>query len=62
MWPPRPASTMSGSDLIEELNDVTRKWDDYFLGDFEGHGGSPGEWMFERMNELETELIRRIQE
>jgi hypothetical protein len=28
--------------------------------EFEGHGGSPGEWMVERMDELETEKARRL--
>jgi hypothetical protein len=55
-----PARNLDDADLVAELNDVERQWDEYFTDpEFEGHGGSPGEWMAERMDELRTEIVRR---
>ena len=31
-----------------------------FRANCDGHGGSPGEWMIERMDELDTELRKRM--
>jgi len=53
-----PARTMTDLAIAAELRRLGRQWDT--LGrDTEGHGGSPGEWMVERMGELETEQKRR---
>lgn len=55
-----PARNLDEADLFAELAEVERKWDDYFSDpDFEGHSGSPGEWMAERMDELRAEIGRR---
>lgn len=55
-----PARNLDDADLRAELAEIERKWDDYFSDpDFEGHGGSPGEWMAERMDELRAEIGRR---
>jgi hypothetical protein len=54
-----PASSLPSSSLEAELDQLERKWDQLMSDDFDGHGGSPGEWMIERMEEIETELRRR---
>ncbi len=54
------AQTMTVKQISDEMDVLEGKWRD--LRDdpeFEGHSGSPGEWMIERMDELETELKRR---
>lgn len=48
---------MSNAEIKTELANLGDKWDD-FRKDCEG-GGSPGEWMYERMDELATEQKRR---
>lgn len=56
----RVAREMTDIQLREALADVAAKWDAMHSDpEFEGHSGSPGEWMFERMNEIETEIRRR---
>lgn len=54
------AAALTVKQISDELDALEGKWrslrDD---PDFEGHGGSPGEWMVERMDELETEMKRR---
>jgi hypothetical protein len=58
-----PARNLDDADLTAELAEVERKWDAYFSDPyFDGHSGSPGEWMAERMDELRTELARRCEE
>jgi hypothetical protein len=52
------ATEMSASEIIAELSRLGDQWDALRL-DEDGHGGSPGEWMIERMGELETEQTRR---
>ncbi len=54
----RPASVLTDEQIATELETLEREWDE-FRADTEGHSGSPGEWMVERMNELETEQKRR---
>ena len=52
-------SYVSDSDLENELAKLQKQWDESRSSDDEGHGGSPGEWMVERMGEIETERKRR---
>lgn len=55
-----PARDLNDDELAAHKADMHRRIDDFFSDDeFEGHGGSPGEWMFERLNEIETEEKRR---
>ena len=54
------ASKLSDKEIADELESLGRKWDE-FRADLEGMAGSPGEWMVERMDELETEQRRRKQ-
>ena len=53
------SSMMTVAEIESELISLGRRWDDFRKG-CEG-GGSPGEWMIERMDELETEQeLRRL--
>ena len=52
------ASKMTIEKIRSELRTLGERWDAFRTGS-EGHGGSPGEWMVERMGELETEQKRR---
>lgn len=54
----KPATQMTDEEISSELSEVGKRWDS-LREDEEGHGGSPGEWMIERMGELETEQARR---
>lgn len=55
-----PTSKLTNSEIVSEFERVSKLWDDLFNdSDFEGHSGSPGEWMMERLNELETEQNKR---
>ena len=54
----RAAAKMTSAELSSELRKLGKKWDRFRAGDCDG-GGSPGEWMVERMGELETEQRRR---
>lgn len=49
---------MTDGALRQALDDIEAKWREFRAGDCEG-SGSPGEWMVERMDELETEIKRR---
>ena len=53
-----PARNMQDAAIERELSKLKRRWDRFFATEPEG-GGSPGEWMAERMDELETEQMRR---
>ncbi len=55
---PESLKYMSTKQITDELNELDAKWDD-FHATCDGMAGSPGEWMTERINELETELRRR---
>lgn len=55
--PPQSAKYMSIKQITDELDALDTQWEE-FRRDCEG-SGSPGEWMVERMGELETELNRR---
>ena len=54
----RKASVLTDEEIKRELSDLAAKWDES-RDDDEGHAGSPGEWIVERMDELETEQKRR---
>jgi hypothetical protein len=59
-WPPIPAARMTDAELAMDLALLGRLWDESRSDlDDEGHGGSPGEWMWERMGEVEAEQKRR---
>jgi hypothetical protein len=49
----KSVSMMTAAEIESELISLGRRWRK-FREDCEG-GGSPGEWMVERMDELETE-------
>lgn len=53
-----PARHMQDAAIERELAKLAKRWDSFRASDPEG-GGSPGEWMVERMDELETEQRRR---
>ena len=53
------ASRMTDAQLVEELDELEKKFNAFRDDLDEGHGGSPGEWITERMGELETEQVRR---
>jgi hypothetical protein len=55
----RPATALTDDQISSELSSLETKWKASRSSDEEGHGGSPGEWMVERMDELETEQRRR---
>lgn len=57
----RAAASMSDSEIASELAELNAKWDDLRRELDDGHGGSPGEWMVERMGELEHEYSRRLE-
>ncbi|MGX7708021.1 hypothetical protein [Methylobacterium sp. Gmos1] len=52
---------MSDADLIAEDQNLAREWREMrqSLDECGGASGSPGEWLWERMGELEAELKRR---
>lgn len=59
-----PARDLTDAELIAEQTRVEKIWDEMHEPDedgeiFAGHGGSPGEWMVERMDEIATEQARR---
>lgn len=53
-----PAAKMSINQINAELAALDTQWDE-LRKSCDGMSGSPGEWMIERMDELETELRRR---
>lgn len=54
----KPARQLTTKQIRLELDELDDQWKQ-FRKDLEGMSGSPGEWMVERMDELETELKRR---
>ena len=56
------ARQMSDNDIETELRKLFAKWDELQkdLDESGGMSGSPGEWMVERMDELEGEKSRRL--
>lgn len=53
-----PTAHMSDRQLQEDLTRHCLLWDQQ-AADKEGHSGSPGEWIVERLDELRTEAKRR---
>lgn len=51
----RNPRTMTRPEIETEIEDLKKKWDAR-RDDDEGHGGSPGEWIVERLEHLETVL------
>lgn len=49
---------MTIPEIRSEFTLLSKKWDNV-RADEEGHGGSPGEWIWERLGELEHELKKR---
>ena len=62
-WSPKWASQMTDEELIAEFVMVDLEVDEMQRAhsdpDFEGYGGSPGEGLYERVNELGAEMGRR---
>jgi hypothetical protein len=56
----KPARQMTDDELSAELLAIEKQWDEFCREIGDGHGGSPGEWMVERMDEIETEKRRRL--
>ena len=54
----RDARLLKDVEIASELKELGKAWGASRVDD-EGHGGSPGEWVIERMTELETEQKRR---
>lgn len=58
-----PARDLTDAELIVEQTRVEKLWDSLHEpdedGEVSGRGGSPGEWMVERMDEIATEQDRR---
>lgn len=57
----RYASKMSTKEIRSEFELLSKEWDALRTKytDEDGHGGSPGEWLWERLGELEQELKKR---
>lgn len=53
-----PATEMTVKQISDELDAMDERFR-RFRRECDGMAGSPGEWMVERMDELETELKRR---
>ena len=53
------AQDLTDTEIATELTVLGARWTAFQQADNEGHGGSPGEWMVERLGELETEQTRR---
>lgn len=51
---------MADDDIAAELVLLGDRFAEYRDGIEEGKSGSPGEWIIERIDELETERRRRI--
>ena len=56
----RSATVLTDEEITRELDELEARWKAFQDDIGEGHGGSPGEWMVERMDELETERNRRV--
>jgi hypothetical protein len=57
----RSVSRMTTEEIWREHNFLSKKWNDLSAkySSEDGHGGSPGEWIWERLGELEHELKKR---
>lgn len=53
------AAQMTDEQIVAEVQSLCARWDVLRAANSDGCGGSPGEWMFERLDELETEQKRR---
>lgn len=56
--PPTPARKLTTKQISDELDAIAIQWRAYHEG-LQGKAGSPGEFLVERMDELEYELVRR---
>ena len=59
-WPPRDVATMTDVEIKADLADVEARMKESQDSDDEGCGGSPGEWMLERAEELQATLDKRM--
>lgn len=57
----KPAYMLSDAQINAEEAWLGREWDEMrdALDESGGPSGSPGEWIWERLGELETEMRRR---
>lgn len=53
-----PARMLSDAQIAAEERWLGQTWDD-IRADEDGHGGSPGEGIWERLGEIEAEARRR---
>lgn len=51
---------MTDAAIAAEIGKLGKKWDKFRAGDCDG-SGSPGEWMIERLGELEHEQKKRAE-
>jgi hypothetical protein len=58
-WPPRKPADMSVAEMQAEIADLTARSKQTAGDDDEGHSGSPGEWMWERIGDLDAALKER---
>jgi hypothetical protein len=56
-WQHSARAFLSDNRLLEQYREAAKAFDASQEGD--GHGGSPGEWAYERCLELEGEIKRR---
>lgn len=54
------ARDMTDAAIAAEIDKLGKKWDKFRAGDCDG-SGSPGEWMIERLDELEHEQKQRAE-
>lgn len=54
----KPARLMTDAEIAVEIFAVEQRFDEYRAA-CDGKSGSPGEWLVERLDELETEKLRR---
>ena len=53
-----PANDLTVPELLAERSRIEKLWDDMRGSDEELGGGSPGEWMIERLDEIDTTIKR----
>lgn len=54
----RDPHTMTTEEIHADIEELGKQWDDLRDGECD-HAGSPGEWIIERLMELESEYARR---
>jgi hypothetical protein len=59
----RPANTLTDREIATEIDWLNVQLDELFdaMEESGGRSGSPGEWITERLGELEAEVERRLE-